>query len=132
MWAVAAVQPLVAQVQMSQVEGLPTGVAGERLALAVTLLMCPQGTGTTEALHTGLTAEWFDTIGLLPAGLPSVWAVMGQLLVFLQLAVVEEGLPAQVAHERLLHAVDQHVVLQSPGPREALSTLVTPKEEAQG
>jgi len=54
-----------------------------------------------------------------------------QLLVLLQLAVVEKRLPTEVAHERLLHAVNQHVGLQSPGTREALSTFITPETETK-
>lgn len=52
---------------------------------------------------------------------------MDQLLVLLQLTVVEKRLPTQVTHEWLLHAVDQHVGLQGPGPREALATFITPE-----
>lgn len=41
-WPVAAVLPHVVQVQVSQVEGLPAGVAGELFVLGVALLVCPQ------------------------------------------------------------------------------------------
>ena len=56
---------------------------------------------------------------------------MSDLLVLLQLTVVEKRLPTQVAHEGLLHAVNQHVSLQSPGPRKAFITLITPEEEEE-
>lgn len=129
---VAAVLPQVVQVQVAQVEGLPTGAAGELLVLGVALLVGPQGAGAAEALQADLTDERFAAArpasarhaALLPA-------TVDQLLVLLQLAVVEERLPTQVAHERFLHTVDQHVCLQSPGSCEALSTPVTPEEQQQ-
>lgn len=129
----AAVLPQVVQVEVAQVEGLPAGGAAELFALGVALLVRPQGGAAAEGLQTHLAGEGFGGGGAPPAGgaAPLVLVGVGQLLVFLQLAVVEEGLPAQVAHEGLLGAVDQHVGLQGPGPREALATLITPETRRQ-
>lgn len=136
-WPVAAVLPQVVQVQVTQVEGFPTCVAGELFVLGVALLVRAQRAAAAEALWTDFTAERFDSGGpppaRLPAGLsPIATAAVNQLLVLLQLAVVEERLSAQVAHERLCHAVNKHVSLQSPGPREAFATLITPEEGRTG
>lgn len=134
---VAAVLPQVVQVQVSQVEGFPTWVAGELFVLGVTLLMRPQRGAAAEALQTDFTAERFDSARPpspcqsfnLHSTLPSISTVVNQLLVFLQLTVVEKRLPAQITHERLLHTVDQHVGLQSPGPCKPLPTFITPERE---
>lgn len=58
-WPVAAVLPHVVQVQMSKVEGLPAGVAGEIFVLSMALLVCPQRGVAAKALETDLTAEGF-------------------------------------------------------------------------
>ena len=124
--------PHVVQVHVSQVERLPTGVTGELFVLCVTLLVRPQRGAAAEALQTDFTAEWFDpgrTASSLPSVHPSVFTVMNQLLVFLQLTVVEKRLPTQITHERLLHSVNQHVSLQSPGPSEPLPALITPETQ---
>lgn len=107
---VAAVLPHVVQVQVSQVEGLPAGVAGELFVLGVALLVRPQCGVTAEALQTDLAAEGFHS-GRPPSprhtsGLRFVLVVVDQLLVLLQLTVVEKRLTAEVAHERLLHTVN--------------------------
>lgn len=117
------------QVEVAQVEGLPAGGAAELFVLGVALLMCPQGGAAAEALHTNLTAEGFGGGTAPPVGGAAhlVFVAVNELLVFLQLTVVEEGLPAEVAHEGLLCAVDQHVGLQGPRPREALAAFVTPE-----
>lgn len=126
----AAVLADVVQVQVAQVEGLATGVTGEVLALAVALLVHPQSAAAAEALRAGLTAERFDGGGRaaahVPARLGPTCPPVNYLLVLLQLAVVEEGLTTQVAHKGLLHAMNQHVGLQSPGPRKTFTTLITP------
>lgn len=128
---VAAVLPQVVQVHVPQVEGFPAGAAGELFVLGVALLMRPQRGVAAEALETNLTGEGFQAARppspRRPRRLLSVLVVMDQLLVLLQLTVVEKCLSTAVAHERLLHAVNQHVGLQSPGTREALSTLITPE-----
>lgn len=125
---VAAVLPHVVQVQVSEVEGLPAGVAGELFVLGVALLVRPQRGVAAEALETDLTAERFQSARPpSPRHASDLLSVVDQLLVLLQLAVVEKRLPAEVAHERLLRAVNQHVGLQSPGAREPLSTFITPE-----
>lgn len=128
---VATVLPHVVQVQVSQVEGLPAGAAGELFVLGVALLVRPQCGVAAEALQTDLTAEGLDA-GRPPSpqhasSLLSLLVVVDQLLVLLQLTVVEKRLPTEVAHERLLHTVNQHVCLQSPGTCEALSAFITPE-----
>lgn len=128
-WPLAAVLPQVVQVQVSQVEGLAAGAAGELFVLCVALLVRPECAAAAEALQTDLTAEGFDFAGaasLRHAALLLLVAVH-QLLVLLQLTVVEKRLPTEVAHERLLCTVDQHVGLQSPRAREALATFITPE-----
>lgn len=126
---VATVLPHVVQVQVSQVEGLPAGVASELFVLGVALLVRPERGVAAEALQADLTAERFHS-----GRSPSPWdaphlvlVVMHQLLVFLQLTVVEKCLPTEVAHEGFLHTMDQHVGLQSPGTCEPLSTFITPE-----
>lgn len=125
----AAVLPEVVQVEVAQVEGLPAGGAAELFALGVALLVRPQGGAAAEGLQTDLTAEGFGGGAAPPVGGAAhlVLAAVNQLLVFLQLTVVEKGLPAEVAHEGLLCTVDQHVGLQSPGSREALAAFITPE-----
>lgn len=113
----AAVLLQVVQVQVAQVEGLAAGAAGELLVLRVALLVRLECAAATEVLQAHLAAERFD-----PADVPAclrhvtllVLAAVHQLLVLPQLAVVEEGLAAQVAHEPFLSAVNQHVGLQGP------------------
>lgn len=128
-WPLAAVLPEVVQVEVAQVEGLPTGGAAELFVLGVALLVRPQGGAAAEALHADLTAEGFGGAAAPPMGGAAhlVFVAVNELLVFLQLTVVEEGLPAEVAHEGLLCTVDQHVGLQSPRSREALAAFVTPE-----
>lgn len=112
-------------------EGLTAGVAGEVLVLGVALLVCPQGGVAAETLQTALTAVGLSSGGSgstrQTSDLMLVFVVVDKLLVLLQLAVVEKGLSTEVTHEGFLHAVNQHVCLQSPGTREALSTFITPK-----
>lgn len=106
--------PHVIQVQMSQVEGFPTGVAGELFVLCVALLMRSQRGGTAEALQTDFATEGFGpgrSASPQPRILPFRFIVMNQLLVLLQLTVVEKRLPTQVAHEWFFHTVNQHVSL---------------------
>lgn len=132
---VAAVLPHVVQVHVSKVEGLPAGGAGELLVLGVALLVRPQRGVTAEALEADLTGEGFQSARppspRRPRRLLSVLVVVDELLVLLQLTVVEKRLSAEVAHERLLHTVNQHVGLQSPRTCEALSTLITPGTGAE-
>lgn len=126
----AAVLLQVVQVQVAQVEGLPAGAAGELLVLRMALLVRLERAAAAEVLQAHLAAEGFD-----PAEVPPhlqrvallLLAAVHQLLVLLQLAVVEEGLAAQVAHEPLLRAVHQHVGLQGPRSREAFATFVAPE-----
>lgn len=107
----------VVQVQVAQVEGLATRAAGELLVLCVAFLVRLERAAATEALQAHLAAEGFD-----PAEVPAcmrhvtllVLATVHQVLVLLQLAVVEKGLAAQVAHEPLLRTVNQHVGFQGP------------------
>lgn len=109
----AAVLSQVEQVQVSQVEGLAAGAAGELFVLGVALLVCPERAAAAEALQADLTAEGFHFVGAPPlrhAALLLLVAVH-QLLVLLQLTVVEKCLPTEVTHERLLRTVDQHVGL---------------------
>lgn len=113
----AAVLLQMVQVQVTQVEGLATRAAGELLVLRVALLVRLERAAATEVLQAHLAAEGFD-----PAEVPAclrrvtllVLANVHQLLVLLQLAVVEEGLAAQVTHEPLLCTVNQHVGFQGP------------------
>lgn len=128
---VAVVLPHVVQVKVSLVEWLPADVAGELFVLAVALLMCPQCGAAAEALHTGFTAKRFDSAWPPssfhpPLILSFVCTAVDQLLVFLQLTIVEKRLPTQITHEWLFHAMNQHMALQSPGAREALTTFITP------
>lgn len=117
--------PHVVQVHVSLVEGPAADVTVELFFLGMALLVRPQRGAAAEALQTDLTAERRDPSG--PASpLPPVF-VMNHLLVFLQLTVVEERLPTHVAHERLLHTVNQHVGLQGPRPCKRLPTLITPE-----
>lgn len=129
----AAVLPQVVQVEVAQVEGLPAGGAAELLVVGVALLVRPQGGAAAEGLRTELTAEGRGCGAAPPVGGAAhlVFVGVNELLVFLQLAVVEEGLPAEVAHEGLLCAVDQHVGLQGPRPREALAARLTPETRRQ-
>lgn len=130
---VAAVLPHVVQVQVSQVEGLPAGVAGELFVLSVALLVRPQRGVAAEALETDFAAERLQSARpASPRDAADLLSVVDQLLVLLQLTVVEEGLPAEVAHERLLRAVNQHVSLQSPGACEPLATFITPEKVTLG
>lgn len=145
--AVAAVLPDVVQVEVALVEGPAAGVAGELLVLVlrVALLVLPQTGAAAEALQADLTVERSRSRLLVPrprrpdprARLSlhpaATLAVVDQLLVLLQLTVVEKRLPAEVAHEGFLHAVNQHVSLQSPRPRKALPAFITPetKEKKQ-
>lgn len=116
-WSLAAVLLQVIQVQVAQVKGLAARAAGELLILCVALLVRLKCAAATEVLQAQLAAEGFD-----PAEVPAclqnvtllVFAAVHQLLVLLQLAVVEERLTAQVAHEPLLCTVNQHVGLQGP------------------
>lgn len=128
---VAAVLPHVVQEQVAQVEGLATGAADELLVFGMALFVRSQRAGAAEALQTDLTAEGFDSARPPPPHRSSprlsLLVVVDELLVLLQLTVVEERLPTQVAHERLLHTVNQHVSLQSPRTCEALATLITPE-----
>lgn len=128
---VAAVLPDVVQVEVSLVEGPAAGVAGELLVLRVALFVFPQTRAAAEALQADLAAERSDSRRLVSSrlSLQAVLVVVDQLLVLLQLAVVEKRLPAEVAHERLLHTVHQHVSLQSPGPCKAFSTFITPETQ---
>lgn len=113
----AAVLLQVVQVQVAQVEGLAAGAAGELLVFCVALLMCLERAAAAEVLQAHLAAEGFDPVDVPPClrhVARLVLAAVHQLLVLLQLAVVEEGLAAKVAHEPLLGAVHQHVRLQGP------------------
>ncbi len=58
---VTTVLPHVVQVQVSKVEGLPTGVAGELFVLGVALFVCPERAVAAEALQTDFTAEGFQS-----------------------------------------------------------------------
>lgn len=120
----------VVQVQVPQVEGLPAGGAAELFGRGVTLLMCPQGGGAAEGLQTNLTAERFGGGAAPPVGGAAhlVFVAVNNLLVFLQLTVVEKGLSTEVAHERLLCTMDQHVGLQSPRSCKALTTFIAPEK----
>lgn len=126
----AAVLLQVVQVQVPQVEGLAAGAAGELFVLCVALLVCFERAVAAEVLQAHLAAEGFD-----PADVPPrlwrvtllLFATVHQLLVLLQLAVVEEGFAAQVAHEPFLRAVHQHVSLQGPCSGEAFTAFVAPE-----
>lgn len=128
---VAAVLPHVVKEQVAKVEGLATGAADELLVFSMALLVCSQRAGAAEALQTDLTAERFDSAWSPPPHCSStrlsLLIVVDELLVLLKLTIVEERLSTQVAHERLLHTVNQHVSLQSPRACEALATLITPE-----
>lgn len=110
------------------VEGLPAPVAAEALGAAVAELVPAQGAGAGEALAAGLAAERRQVHGGAvppvdhPAGRGLRWSLapvagrvsgtpvaVVRLLVLLQVAVVQEGFPAQVTHEGLGGPVDQHV-----------------------
>lgn len=125
----AAVLPYVVEVEVAQVEGLPAGGAAELLVVGVALLVRPQGGAAAEGLQTELTAEGLGCGAAPPVGGAArlVLVAVNKLLVLLQLTVVEEGLPAEVAHEGLLRSMDQHVGLQSPRSREALAAFITPE-----
>lgn len=123
---VATVLPHVVQVQVSQVEGLPAGVAGELFVLGMALLMHLQSSVGAEAPQTGSTAERLHHSLPPPRHSLLNLVLVDEPLVLLQLTVIKKRLPTQVAHKSLLHTVNLHVGLQSPGTREALSTCVTP------
>lgn len=125
----AAVLPYVVEVEVAQVEGLPAGGTAELLVVGVALLVRPQGGAAAEGLQTELTAEGLGCGAAPPVrgAARLVLVAVNKLLVLLQLTVVEEGLPAEVAHEGLLRTMDQHVGLQSPRSREALATFITPE-----
>lgn len=128
-WSLAAVLPQVVQVEVAQVERLPTGGAAELFVLGVALLVRLERAAAAEALQTDLTAEGFCRFTAPPRRKASclVFVSVDELLVFLQLAVVEKRLSTEVTHERLLCTMDQHVGLQSPRSREALATFITPE-----
>lgn len=132
--SVAVVLPHVVQVQVSQVEGLSTGFAGELFVFCMALLVRSQSGAAAEALETDFAAEGFDSgrpASHLSCLLAFLFIVVNQLLVLLQLTVVEKCLPTQITHEWLFHTVNQHVGLQSPGPSEALPTLITPETQTE-
>lgn len=58
---VAAMLPQVVYVQVSQVEGLPTRVAGKVFVVGVALLMGLQRAAAAERFQTDFTAECFDS-----------------------------------------------------------------------
>lgn len=142
----SGVDPLVVVEGGFVVEGLPALVAVELFEATVAELVLAQGAGAGEAFVAGFTAERRQIHGgVVPSvdhpavqGLRSRlaffarWvvpphvkplAVVG-LLVFLQVTVVQEGFPAQVAHEGLGGAVNQHVDFEFV-LNEALSTDLT-------
>lgn len=108
MWSLAAVLPHVVQVEVAQVERLPTGGAAELFVLGVALLVRLERAAAAEALQTDLTAEGFCRVTAPPLRNAShlVFVSVDELLVFLQLAVVEKRLSTEVTHERLLCTVD--------------------------
>jgi len=123
------VAPLVVAEGVLVVERLPADAAVELLVLAVASLVQPEGARGAEALQADFAAERLQRRLVPLPGLEEALRAVGApvrvhvLLVDQQSAVEEEGLPAQVAHERLPGAVDEHVALQLGVVRETLAAL---------
>lgn len=122
----AAVDALVVVKGVFVEERLATRVAGVTQLPRVQLLVSFERAGGDEAFVAGLTAEGrhlhrrpvlpVDDSAVRPLvraslSLPAQ-VFVGQFLVFAQVAVVQEGLSAHVAHEGLGGTVEQHVLLQ--------------------
>ena len=113
-------------------ESLPTEAALVLLVLAVASLVKFEGICGAETSQTYFAAERFDQRLVSPFCLQQSLSAVGLLapvevhvpLMHQQPAVEEEGLPTQIAHERLPGSVDQHVGLQLVVVREALATLL--------
>lgn len=132
--------PLVVTVRVFIVKGLPTDATVELLVLAVALFMKLEGIRSAKTLQTYFTAERFHDRLVSPPGLQRFGRALGLLgpvsvdilLMNQQPTVEEEGLPAQVAHEGLPGAVDEHVRLEFSVVREALSALLAAERLLSG
>lgn len=115
------------------VKGLPADAAVELLVVAVTLFVKLERVRRAEALQADLATERLHQRLVSPPCLErSLLSALGffapvgvhVLLVDQEAAVEEEGLPAEVAHERFAGAVDEHVRLELGVVREALATFL--------
>lgn len=126
------VAPLVIAERVFVVERLAADAAVELLVVTVALFVKLERVRRAEALQTYLAAERFHHRLVSPPRLErslralALLAPVGVhvLLMDQEPAVEEEGLSAQVAHERLAGAVDEHVRLEFGVVREALPTLL--------
>lgn len=116
----ARVAPLMIAERVFVVEGLPTDAAVELLVLAVAFFMKFERARGAETFQAYFAAVRFNQRLVLPSGLEEILRAVRLLapvgvhvpLMYLQPAVEEEGLPTQIAHERLSGAVDEHVGLE--------------------
>lgn len=114
-------------------ESLPAYPAVELLVLAVAFFVEFEGACGAETPQTYFTAVRFNRRLVSPPVLEKpqravrflVPVGVHVLLMYQQPAVEEEGLPAQIAHERLSGAVDEHVRLQLVVVREAFAAFLT-------
>lgn len=121
-------------------EGLPAYAAVELLVLAVALFVKLEGIRGAKTLQTYFTAEGFHQRLVSPSGLQGFGRVLGVLgpvgmdvlLMYQQPAVEEEGLSAQITHERFPGAVDEHVRLELSVVGEALSALLAAERLLSG
>lgn len=127
--------PRVASLMVAErvfvMERLPTYAAVELLLLTVASFVKLEGTRGAETSQTYFATERFNRLVFPPSLEKSLRAVRFLVpvgvhvpLMYQQPAVEEEGLPAQIAHERLPGAVDEHVGLQLVVVGEALATLL--------
>lgn len=113
-------------------EGLPTYTAVVLLVLAVASFVKFEGICRTETSQADFAAERFHQRLVSPSSLEEslrpvrllILVSVHILLMYEQPAVEEEGLSAQVAHERLPGAVDEHVGFELVVIGEALATLL--------
>lgn len=114
-------------------ESLPAYAAVELLVLAVAFFVEFEGAGGAETPQTYFAAVWFNRRLVPTPGLEEsqravrilVPVGVHVLLMYQQPAVEEEGLPAEIAHERLSGTVNEHVRLELVVVREALAALLT-------
>lgn len=116
----ARVAPLMIAERVFVMERLPADAAVELFVLAVAFFVKFERARGTEAFQAYFAAVWFNQRLVLAASLEEILRAVRLLvpvgmhvpLMYLQPAVEEEGLPAQVAHKRLSGAMDEHVGLE--------------------
>lgn len=126
------VAPLVIAERVFVVERLAAYAAVELLVVTVALFVKLERVRRAEALQTYLAAERFHIRLVSPPRLERSLRSLGLLapvgvhvlLMDQEPAVEEEGLSAQVAHEWLAGAVDEHVRLEFGVVREALPAIL--------